>query len=215
MIKKIVPALLVLIALAAAIFYLYYSQSFFKPNLISNLPETADNIPPSPSIINPSPSQIPNSTPESSVEAASWTLYLDQDRGFSVKHPLNLKPEEYPDGTVAFLLFGPTQKTETEFYDGISLNFMSIKTDKKTILDFVNEERNLLLDIYGDNISDISTVNINAYKAYTFSDNFAKYIYLPQTNSQVLQIVDLSADPENMGYEEISNQIVQSLKILD
>lgn len=159
---------------------------------------------------------IGNEKPTPSSENKNATqLFTDKERAFSIEYPDYLKPEQMPSGELAFILWGPTQAENTEFFDGINISFQSLPIDGLTLTDRVEEEREMLISIYGNTLSKIDPITIDNAKGYIFNDHMAQYIYLPQNNQRYLYIVNMSADPNNLGYKETVYKMIESIKILN
>lgn len=145
----------------------------------------------------------------------TYVLYENLDKKFSVLHPDYITPEDFPDGYTAFVIEGPTQKADTEFFDGMVVSFISSPLGDRSLEEFARENRDMLIDIQGEVVSGISNININGKNGLVFSDPVAQYIYLPQNNNYYLEVVNMTADPGNLGYKEISYKIIESILILD
>lgn len=158
---------------------------------------------------------LANDETNNNVES-DWIIYENREYGFSLEHPQDLFPEILQDGTIAFVLWGPTQAEDTEFYDGINLNFLSFPLDGRSLMDIVEENRNNLILAYGEGeVSQIDLLMIDGQEGYIFNDYMAQYIYIPQGNDKYLEIFNATADPGELGYKETVFEMIESVKILE
>ncbi len=148
------------------------------------------------------------------VQENGFVFYQDLERGFSLMHPEYLKPEEMQSGEVAFILVGPTQGKETEFYDGISLSFQLLPLEGQDLENRVKEERDMFMDIYGVEPSKMDPITIDNRQGYIFNDNMAQYIYIPTSEGSYLFVVNMTFDPGNLGYKDVAYKMIESIKIL-
>ncbi|OGM22383.1 hypothetical protein A2961_00775 [Candidatus Woesebacteria bacterium RIFCSPLOWO2_01_FULL_39_21] len=166
----------------------------------------------------PNTLSIPTSTPKISVKNTpeGWKTYTSQNLGFALAYPSLMEIREHEDGTVTFVLLGPTQSKGTEMYDGISINFsnQSFEGDFK---EFIEKEWKLKKEdeIYTE-VGEIKESDIAVKKGLTYSvsslGNF-DLIFIPTSDNKYLQITMLVEDPKNQGFEEISKKILDSLAI--
>ena len=72
----------------------------------------------------PCEKSVSSPTPSGSTtkEDTKQNEYKNSKMGFSVLLPVDVETAENIDGTVSITKWGPTQKTATELYDGISIN---------------------------------------------------------------------------------------------
>lgn len=215
--KKLIifVSLFILISLSIFVFDNYFQKP--KSKTVETQTEIQNNlkqeiqISPSNSINNP---KATTSTKQESKNS-DLILYEDKDRGFSIMHPFDLIPENMQSGELAFILWGPTQAEDTEFFDGINISFQSIPSDGLNLKDRVEEEREMLIDIYGQDVSNIDPIIIDNKNGYIFNDHMAQYIYLPQENDKYLYIVNMTADPSNLGYKDTVYKMIESIKVLN
>jgi hypothetical protein len=195
-----------------------YSQKTISGPTISQSAEIPSSISPTiNSTIFPPASLVITSvnTPVKVLEDTSgWTVYENKDKGFSVKHPNDLKPEMLPDGDIAITKFGPTQKGETEFYDGINIAFRTEPMEGKTLLEAIEPNKKIAEELSGNKIV-TKEITLNQVKGLEYKYEGYDYIYLPRKNGWFLEITDMSKDPGKIGYENIVQNILSSIKILD
>lgn len=160
---------------------------------------------------------LPTNTPVENVTAtpvpdlkASWKTYTNSTMSFSVQHPDILKPEEFTKNQVVFQLWGKTQKQDTEFYDGINISIEKRSRDKKNLSDIVNTFRTGSLDILGEPVGEIKPVNLGGFSGFTYDVQGHEYYYIDALDGSYIEILNLTGDPENVGYEQTAKDIISS-----
>jgi len=162
--------------------------------------------------------QISPTVFEEKVEVSNpdYEIYTSENMGFSVVHPKNVPVSFYEDGSIGFLIEGPTQQTKTEFYDGMVVVFQKMPLEGKTLAVIVEENRAIYIDIQGVDagVSPIKKVSIGGVEGLSFSEQTGEYIFLPVSTDSYLSIANLTSDPGGLGYEDIAKKIIESVKIL-
>lgn len=155
----------------------------------------------------------PTATP--TVESVSLKDYKNTELKFSAKIPQDFVTTNNLDNTVTISMWGPTQKTETELYDGLSINVsqnsFGQNKDLKTIIDadIVQKKEQLGLDFK------LTSPVAPKFGGYTFKANevFGEtvYYYLPQEKDQYLLLTVFVRDPGNLGFEKAVGDILSSI----
>ena len=162
--------------------------------------------------------QISPTVFEEKVEVSNpdYEIYTSENMGFSVVHPKNVPVSFYEDGSIGFLIEGPTQEADTEFYDGMVVVFQKMPLEGKTLAVIVEENRAIYIDIQGVDagVSPIKKVSIGGVEGLSFSEQTGEYIFLPVSTDSYLSIANLTSDPGGLGYEDIAKKIIESVKIL-
>ncbi len=150
------------------------------------------------------------------VSGSDYEIYTSENMGFSVEHPKSVPVSFYEDGSIGFLIEGPTQEADTEFYDGMVVMFQKMPLEGKTLAAIVEENRAIYIDIQGADaqVSSIKNVKVGEVTGLSFSEQNGEYIFLPISTDSYLSIANLTSDPGELGYEEIAKKIVESVKIL-
>lgn len=153
---------------------------------------------------------------EAEVSDSDYEIYTSENMGFSVEHPKSVPVSFYEDGSVGFVVEGPTQKAETEFFDGIAVVFQKMPLEGKKLATVVEENRAINIDIQGADtqVSPIKKVSMGGIEGLSFSEQIGEYIFLPISTDSYLSIANLTSDPGELGYKEIAKKIIDSLKIL-
>ena len=166
------------------------------------------------------PNRLPVPTPTSELSVKNipegWKTYTSQNLGFALAYPSLMEIREHEDGTVTFVLLGPTQSKGTEMYDGISINFsnQSFEGDFK---EFIEKEWKLKKEdeVYTE-VGEIKEVEYSNQKGFFYSISSLgdfDLIFLPVGDNTYLQITMLVEDPKDQGFESISKKILDSLAI--
>lgn len=206
---KILGGILGTFVLAGAVFGAYkFSQKKAQPS-----PQPT----PSP-VVTPLPTPSPEPTPESTPTpepTVDWKTHTNSKCGFSIKYPDELTVDE-TRGCVHFSLWGPTQKTETEFFDGISLLFDSDQLGNKTLKELAEEEAAMFQDV-GEVLIPPTQTTIAGVSGYTFKASglgVFTYFYLSPKPGVYLEIVDSTVDPTGKGFQKTVDLMLSTLKLL-
>lgn len=134
--------------------------------------------------------------------------------GFSMKYPSEVTQSE-KDGYVTFTQWGPTQKDQTEFYDGINILIKTGSLNGQTLTDYVNKEvenskqnGDILEYPKTANIAGVSGLQYKASGLGSFT-----YYYVPIKNDNFLQIIDGTNDPTNVGFAKTVAVMLSTLQI--
>lgn len=204
---KILGGVLGVFILTGAAFGAYkFSQRQVYPELVEG---------PTPS---PTATPLPTPTPEPTPTpgpTADWKTHTNTECGFSIKYPSELTVDE-TRGCVHFSLWGPTQKTDTEFYDGISLLFDSGQLGNKTLKQLVDEEVAMFQDV-GEVLIPPAATTIAGVSGYTFKASglgVFTYFYVSPKPGAYLEIVDSTVDPTGKGFQKTVDLMLSTLKFL-
>lgn len=146
-----------------------------------------------------------------------WQQYQNPAFGFSLYYPADIQiADRGPEGIQAFKL-GPTQKGQTEMYDGINV---SIKTGSRTgdLMTFVqSEQTRIKTEPSTIEVGEISQRTIGPYTGYQFTVRTigdGTYLYLPKGPDGYYRVVDGTLDPSNAGFAAIVKTMISTLKSL-
>lgn len=167
-----------------------------------------------PSATIPSPTTYPVRVATSSAETANWRIYTDKQMGFIIKYPENVKPENYKDGTFVLSLWGPTQEEDVEFYDGIDISIARKPLAGRTLAAVVEENRTGSAEVAGETISPVTQVTLGGITGLTYKAMNNDYYFLPVASGYYFEILDLSADPGNLGYLTTAAKILETFQII-
>lgn len=201
--KILIPAIFTVSIAIAAFSFLYITQ---KKTFEKTTPEkTGPNI------------TTPISTPEASIPV-DWKTYTSTTGStFSVSYPPEVTLQEQGDGRVAFYMWGPTQVEGTEIFDGLSVALVSGSHPEVSLLEYVEDQwATGKSDPIYQYISDIKEVTIAGLSGYEYSGSALgdyRFIYLPLKNYEHLEIVILTEDPGLLGFDDIVENMLSTIKV--
>ncbi len=160
------------------------------------------------------PTVEPTSTP-TPEPTADWKTHTDTECGFSIKHPEELTVDESRE-CVHFSLWGPTQKAETEFYDGISLLFGTGNLGGKTLKDLVDEKADES-EVVGEILISPTEATIAGMSGFTYkSRGLGEFTcsYVSPKPGIYLEVIDATVDPAGKGFQATVDLMLSTLKLL-
>jgi len=139
------------------------------------------------------------------------------DLGFTIYHSPNMLVRKEGDGIAAFVLIGPSQKGQTEMYDGINITIFKVETyTQDNFKSFVEKE---VEKIKNDGMSEITKgitpIQIGKYRGLKFTvHGFGEHeeVYLEGNDKKYLHIATLVEDPTNQEFEEMKNKILETIE---
>lgn len=202
MYKVAITALLIVFGLGVFVF------------VLSSLGETVETV-----IDTPMQAPIATSTPPEEIPASvvpsDWERYELKDLEVTFPYSPEMEVSQNPDGSVRFVLFGPSQSRGTEMYDGIILTF-SQGVYESTLKQYVDT---LALqqsdDIYMET-TPVTTILVNkrlSYKYAVSSLGTFTYIFVPLRDKLYLSVSYLMEDPKEQGFREVLDTILANIVI--
>lgn len=191
--RGIVAAILVIVA----VFYL-------KPSKLTN--------------VEPSPTPITiKSSPELLQGGSS---YSDPDAVYTVLYPNDYIIDNKDPLQVRVYKKGPTQKGQTEMYDGVTVNFGKVKLNGEPLGKWVDDSINeAITNGTSEVVKPKNAIIFNNYPGFTYSLRglgVSEYTVLQKDSgsSNAIVITTLVADPTNVGFQKQVDDIISSLQIL-
>jgi hypothetical protein len=163
-----------------------------------------------PVVVTPSPIEIVKLA--SPTPADDWLTYVDKEKGFLIKHPKDLKPEMLADGDIVITKWGPTQKEQTEFFDGINLAFRTEPLEDNNLMKTIESKKKMNEEIYGEK-NEIKKIIVNGQDGLSLESSGWNFIYLPRPNGWYLEVLNMSQDPGNLGFETLTLKMIETIKI--
>jgi len=163
--------------------------------------------------------QVPTHSP-----TADWNTYQKEGTPFTFKYPKNAVLWGREEGVIQISLWGPTQKSDGELGDGLSLRFYLPRTfEDKSLRDYVEAVRGEYAARESVvEISEVEEIILNGLSGYIFStkclgNQGAQHIYLqsPHQPNVFVEIVDATLDPTNQGFKKIIEQILSTFELLN
>jgi len=146
-----------------------------------------------------------------------WKTYSTSTYLF--KYPSDIELKEHGASTVALSKWGPTQKADTEFYDGISLIFNPREIPNTTLEDHIQEQVDGIIMLgLGEIMSGPDPITINNYSGLTYTTKglgINKTIVVQADNGTTMEITDSTVDPGNLGFVDTVNQILSTFEFLE
>ena len=117
-------------------------------------------------------------------------------------------------------LWGPTQRTQQGFHDGIALGFYIGSLEGKTLKEFVDAEVKKTEDSKGSSQvieypKEIIVGGVNGYSYKISGAGPFTNIYLSPKPNAYFRIIDGTQDPTNQGFKKTVDQILSTFKFTD
>ena len=204
----VVIIILLALALIGTVGYIVYQNTQSEKIAQVNKSEPPF-LSPSPGMKTPSSSPTPD--PLAGLKTFSNSIY-------EVKYPPDMKAIEEDKTTLALSMWGPTQKADTEFYDGISLGFTP-----REISNLQNFVQSQIDEIKNADISEVLSgpdpITVNGYQGLTYTEQGLgtfRIIVLESSNGTTfLEITDGTNDPGKLGFAKTVDQILSTLKFIE
>lgn len=145
---------------------------------------------------------------------AGWKTY--QSSTYAVKYPADFTVGQNQGSILAISKWGPTQKPQTEGYDGIFLSFtpLEIGTTLTAYVEASIEE--IKLQGVAELLSGPEDIIVNGYAGKTYTAQglgIHRYLILSSKDGTMLmEIADSTADPGNLGFSKTVNQILSTFE---
>jgi len=139
--------------------------------------------------------------------------YENKEKGFLLKYPKSVVFKENEDKSISFEIWGPSQKEDTEFYDGLAISLKALPLKGKTILEIVNENIKGSEEVWGETIDQAEKAILGGVEGLTYKAGNHQYYYLPLKNNLYLELLNFTQDPSNQGYIKMAEIIINSLII--
>lgn len=152
-------------------------------------------------------SQTPSPSASPSLEKKTQSSYFNTEMSFSLTYPQGAEVKDNLDGTVSVIKWGPTQKTQTEMFDGYSINIdqgtMGVNKNLQSLIEADIEQKKQQLGSDFKITKSVSSYSQNGF-SYQAQDAFGEvtYIYLPQTSQKFLLLTVIVKDPGSHGFSQ-------------
>lgn len=172
----------------------------------------------------PAPTPLPQITPSPTPDVTAWKTYTNTKRGYTFKYPENVKLTEEGNADVltdpvTLSLWGPTQKANTELYDGLSLGFESGPLEGPTLKEFaeMSVKRSMENGTILIPVTPITIAGLNGYIYRVKGLGEHSYIFLPNPihYQWYIRITNSTNDPTNQGFQKTVDQILYTFKFID
>lgn len=149
-------------------------------------------------------------------EKQDFSNYENQELGFQIRYPNEMKVGEETPNRIEFMLTGPDQKEGTEITDGIRILVSRLNYDRKqTLKEFSEELADNSVEIGGEITKKVSLENEYEYATYTFTASglgeYTHYI----APIKMGEVFDISVFISHDKYQEKVKAMLDSFKIKD
>lgn len=161
---------------------------------------------------------LPSAPPAPAVpiEApADWREHVSERVGIRFAYAPTLTLHEDAPDQVRLSQWGPTQKGQTELYDGLILSFRRV-TPEGSFEAFLEAQMAQFRDV-GSITAPLSDTVFNGRPARTFgASGLGDYtlVYVPQEGGAVLEISILAPDPTGAGFRQTADRILSTVSFL-
>lgn len=165
---------------------------------------------------NTKPSTPAVSTPTPVVTTEATKDYTSSTLKLSTRIPAKATVTNNLDGTVTISQLGPTQKTQTELFDGYSVTIdrgsMGANPDLQHLVEAdIEQKKQQLAPDFKIIVAPITYKKTGFY--YLSEDAFGEvaYYYIPQTPEDFLLITAMVKDPGKQGFSDVVGNIIDKI----
>lgn len=146
-----------------------------------------------------------------------WKKYISNS--YSFMYPPDVELKEREGGTVTLGKWGPTQKADTEFFDGISISFRALHLPNTTLQDYAQSQIDeVKLAGMAEVISGLSPTTINNYSGLTYTTvglgTHKTMVVQSIAGTSFVEITDSTIDPGNLGFSDTVNKILSTFEFI-
>ncbi len=145
---------------------------------------------------------------------SDWEIYTNSAIGFSIRHDPDLRFSQRSASDVSFYMLGPTQKGETEMYDGMNISFRKVRFSG-AIADYMQQEEGqfaavgqITAPLHDTQLGHVSAKTFNASTQGDFT-----IIFVPVDDSSLIEIAYLDPDPGKLGFQKQIDQILATFTL--
>lgn len=191
--------MIAVLAIGVWYYFQYYSQQNQDTKVQAPISEQST----------PSQTSQPIDTP------AGWQHLVSTTNNISLSYPQDARVEDSP-GSINISIYGPTQKDGTELFDGISLTISTLPLNGSKLESAANNQwQNNSQTPKTGTVSQLQKINYadkDGFK-YTLSNFSQNDIYiLPLTQDLYLNVTEIILDPKDIGFAQLTEQIVSTIR---
>jgi hypothetical protein len=196
---KVVVFLIIILAVAS-FFYFRQNKTVFE------------------SLLTPSPKSVVSESSSELLQGGS--SYGDPNGIYSFLYPNGYAIDSQDSLQVRVYKNGPTQKGQTEMYDGVIVNFGKVNLDGKSLNEWVNDSiKQATADGTSEVIEAKTSITFNKYPGFSYTLRglgTSEYIVVQKDSNSdnAIVITYLVADPTNVGFQKQVDDILSTLQIL-
>lgn len=154
-----------------------------------------------------------NDQPTSSIPT-DWKLYSSDTIGFSMYYDPLLTLQEDSKTDVRFYKQGPTQRGQTEMYDGmiVTVRKVDVVGDAQAYINNqIEQYKNIGSITEPLHDSKLNGISMKEYSASGLGD--AKMIFVPIDNQTLLEVSYMVPDPTNAGFQKVVDSMLSTFKL--
>lgn len=165
------------------------------------------------------PPTTPTITPTPTTDlTASWKTYSTST--YRLQYPSDMTVDEGEASTLVLSKWGPTQKGETELYDGILLGFQPFELPNINLESYVQGKIDYIkmaeIEVSGQSPTSIGNYTGLTYTAYGGNGLGTRYIYLQSSGKiMIVEIEDSTNDPTNQGFQQTADKIISTFEFIE
>jgi hypothetical protein len=147
-----------------------------------------------------------------------WKEYVSNS--YSFMYPPDVELKEQGGGIVTLSKWGPTQKADTEFFDGISISFRVLNLPNTTLQDYIQSQIDEIKLAGMAEVTDgPNPITINNYSGLTYTTvglGTHKTIVIQSAGgTSFVEITDSTVDPGNLGFSDTADKILNTFEFID
>lgn len=149
---------------------------------------------------------------------AGGSSYSDPNSTYTFLYPSDYKLDT--QGQVRIYKTGPTQKGQTEIYDGIIMSFEPITLNGQSLSAWVDARiKSLTTDGTSEVIEPKQSITVSGYPGYRFTmRGLGTYTYTVLqkngTSSYAVGVTTMVSDPQQVGFQKQADAILASLQLM-
>ncbi len=143
-----------------------------------------------------------------------WKLYSNDTIGFSMYYDPSLTLQEDSKTDVRFYKQGPTQRGQTEMYDGmiVTVRKVDVVGDTQAYIDNqIEQYKNIGSITEPLHDSKLNGISTKEYSASGLGDS--KMIFVPIDNRTLLEVSYMAPDPTNSGFQKTVDLMLSAFKL--
>ena len=144
----------------------------------------------------------------------NWKQYSSNNIGFSIKYDSSLIVSEEENNTVRLYKYGPTQRGQTEMYDGIILTVrrVSLTNSAQSYIDAQMEgfknDGTITVPLHDEKLNGIS---VKAFSGSGLGD--FNLMFVPVNDQTLLEISYMAPDPTNAGFQKTVEMMLSTFQL--
>lgn len=146
-----------------------------------------------------------------------WKSYTNEGIGLVLRYDPTLTVSEDESKQVRFYKWGPTQKGQTEMYDGIVVSFRQVAFDG-TFDQYIEKGMTEFQDAgLGTITRPLTPYELDGRAGQTYSISSLgdfKLIFIPTGDQELLEVSILTPDPTGAGFEQLADRLLSTVKIV-